>query len=82
MNRENHRRMNAQKRRVWKTWLKIMLEKNGKRLGEIQNKNKIAILARLQLKTADHQIFSKLRNIQQLLQITFVPWRLWATRVG
>jgi hypothetical protein len=35
VNREDHRRMNAQKRRVWKAWLKIMLEKDGKRLGEI-----------------------------------------------
>jgi hypothetical protein len=35
MNRKNHRRMNAQKRRVWEAWLKIMLEKDGKRLGEI-----------------------------------------------
>jgi hypothetical protein len=80
--RIKERDMTPQERRVWDAWPEIMLEADSKHMGETQDKNKVTIPSRLRIERADHQVFSKLREIQHLLKNALVPWRLWPVRIA
>jgi hypothetical protein len=59
-----------------------MLKANSKYISETQDKNKIIIFLRFRIERANHQVFSKFREIQHLLKNALVPWRVWLIRIA
>jgi hypothetical protein len=71
-----------QEYRIWSAWPKIAFQNAAGHIRQANEKNKITIPTRFQLRTANYEIFTKLQEIQHLLQIALVPWHLWPKRIA
>jgi hypothetical protein len=65
------------KQRIRDAWPDLTLQIEAKKFGECQNKNKAIIPALLRLMYANQEVFSKLGEIQRILQLALVPYKLW-----
>ncbi|ORY70399.1 uncharacterized protein BCR38DRAFT_481533 [Pseudomassariella vexata] len=74
--------MTGQETQIQSIWPQVTLPQEAKKLGETQSKNKVNISAGLRLVRADDRVFDKLGQIQTLLKIALVPYKLWASRVA
>jgi hypothetical protein len=76
------RNMTAQEERVWNAWPEVVLQRDMVNAGQAQEKNKVTIPPNLRLNKANYTVFPKLKEIQKLLRMNFIPWNLWITRIS
>jgi hypothetical protein len=63
-------------------WPELVVQAEADVMGETHEKNKMNILSQYRLINADHEVYNKLREVQRLLQMALVSYRLWAQRVA
>ncbi|RKF53442.1 hypothetical protein GcM3_218021 [Golovinomyces cichoracearum] len=66
-----------EEKEVREIWPQIVLPREAKDYGEAADKNKVALPSHLRLVRAERKVFKKLSDIQDLLRIALVPYRLW-----
>ncbi|RKF54496.1 hypothetical protein GcC1_211024, partial [Golovinomyces cichoracearum] len=71
-----------EKKEVREIWPQIVLPYEAEGYGEAADKNKVALPSHLRLVRADRKVFKNLSDIQDLLRIALVPYRLWPRRVA
>ncbi|RKF82038.1 hypothetical protein GcC1_018023, partial [Golovinomyces cichoracearum] len=71
-----------EEKEVREIWPQIVLPHETKDYGEAVDKNKVALPSHLRLVRADRKAFKNLSDIQDLLRIALVPYRLWPRRVA
>jgi hypothetical protein len=69
-------------RHVTIIWPELVVQAEANVIGEIYKKNKVNIFSQYRLINADHKVYNKLREVQRLLQMALVPYRLWVQKVA
>jgi hypothetical protein len=67
-----------EERYVTTIWPELVVQAEADVIGETHEKNKVNIPSQYRLINADHKVYNKLREVQRLLQMALVPYRLWA----
>ncbi|KAI1003040.1 hypothetical protein K3495_g5161 [Podosphaera aphanis] len=71
-----------EEKEVREIWPQIVLPHEARDYGETASKNKVSIPITLRLVHADRKVFKKLGEMQDLLRIALVPYRLWPMRIA